>query len=454
MKITHYCNSFIGIECQTTRIMCDPWVGISEFNAWLSFPFRADGHKIVTGFAPQFIYISHIHNDHFDPKTLIPLDKSITILIKKFRDQRLYGKIKELGFEDIRELEGWQLYDLNDDVEAVIIPSGSLVKGNIEGDVDYDLDTSLMIRDKKSGLVFFNNVDTPLAVQDLKDVKAFARKNWDKAIDIACLPVGAASEYPHCFINLDRQKCKDDLVSACLDDLPERVESLGANILFIAGGTYVIRGKYSSLNQYIAQPSFEGILSALQQWTDGGNPVYQIEGGQGLEYDGGAEQWSRFDGPDYITLDKNEYAASASEMEYDYSSDFRDGNCNADEWLAALDVAYNGALQNYHNICGRIGAEGNWQTIINLYQDYQLDEAGDPLENQEVVKKFEISFANDKPLIQTLTLHLDADLFFDLLTRKASWNGAISGTYIIYERSPNIYVPDIPMSLNFLVTKG
>lgn len=141
-------------------------------------------------------------------------------------------------------------------------------------------------------------------------------------------------------------------------------------------------------------------------------------------------------------------------MEYDYSSDFRDGNCNDDEFLAALDIAYSGALQNFHDICRRIGAEGNWKTIINLYKDYQLDEAGSPPENQEVVKTFEISFPNDKPLVQTLTLHLDADLFFDLLTRKASWNGAISGTYIIYERRPNIYVPDIPMSLNFLVTKG
>ena len=49
-----------------------------------------------------------------------------------------------------------------------------------------------------------------------------------------------------------------------------------------------------------------------------------------------------------------------------------------------------------------------------------------------------------------LNLHLDASLFYNLLTRKTSWNAAISGSLILYERKPNIFFPDLTASLNFL----
>ena len=51
-----------------------------------------------------------------------------------------------------------------------------------------------------------------------------------------------------------------------------------------------------------------------------------------------------------------------------------------------------------------------------------------------------------------LKLHLDLNLFYDLLRRKYSWNQPLSGSLIMFERKPNIFDPNITSSLNFLTT--
>ena len=70
MKITHFCNSFIFVENGNTRIVCDPWVGAAKENSWISYPVHKNGTSILNNLNPNFIYISHLHCDHFDPKIL------------------------------------------------------------------------------------------------------------------------------------------------------------------------------------------------------------------------------------------------------------------------------------------------------------------------------------------------------------------------------------------------
>ena len=70
MEITHYCNSFISIKITKTIIACDPWVGRTNDNAWLSYPIYRNGLNIINTLKPDYIYISHLHCDHFDPNLL------------------------------------------------------------------------------------------------------------------------------------------------------------------------------------------------------------------------------------------------------------------------------------------------------------------------------------------------------------------------------------------------
>ena len=76
MQISHYCNSFISAAVNKTLIVCDPWVGSTDITAWLSYPICKNGVNILNDLNPNFIYISHLHSDHFD-----------TNLLSKFKDQ-------------------------------------------------------------------------------------------------------------------------------------------------------------------------------------------------------------------------------------------------------------------------------------------------------------------------------------------------------------------------------
>ena len=113
MKITHYSNSFLSINSGKTKIVCDPWVGTTDENSWISDPIHYDGHKIINNLKPQYIYISHLHCDHFDKKLLTKINKKkVFIVIKKFNFPILKNRIKKLGFKNILELKEWTVKKL------------------------------------------------------------------------------------------------------------------------------------------------------------------------------------------------------------------------------------------------------------------------------------------------------------------------------------------------------
>ena len=71
MKIQHFCNSFNLFQSGDSKIVCDPWVGNANRIAWMSYPVHKNGAQLLNKINPEYIYISHLHCDHFDEKLLI-----------------------------------------------------------------------------------------------------------------------------------------------------------------------------------------------------------------------------------------------------------------------------------------------------------------------------------------------------------------------------------------------
>ena len=97
LNITHYSNSFIAIKSGNSSIVCDPWIGKTTDNAWYSYPLinQKDLNKEV--FNSNFIYISHIHCDHIDPKTLKKFrNKNLSLIIKKFHNGVLKRRLQRI----------------------------------------------------------------------------------------------------------------------------------------------------------------------------------------------------------------------------------------------------------------------------------------------------------------------------------------------------------------------
>ena len=78
--IANACGIFKGSE--GTRVLCDPWLidGVFE-GSWFHYPPLSTSPEDLTDV--DAIYISHIHPDHFDERSLKFFDVSTPILILK-----------------------------------------------------------------------------------------------------------------------------------------------------------------------------------------------------------------------------------------------------------------------------------------------------------------------------------------------------------------------------------
>ena len=74
--IKHYRNSFIDIQNESIRILMDPWLNTANEGSWAGskngkeYIFNSINKKNI-----DYIYISHLHTDHFDLDFLKELKK-------------------------------------------------------------------------------------------------------------------------------------------------------------------------------------------------------------------------------------------------------------------------------------------------------------------------------------------------------------------------------------------
>ena len=66
--------------------------------------------------------------------------------------------------------------------------------------------------------------------------------------------IGAASEYPQCFLNINRNIEKNKIINKSMNKTIKKIKILGASAFFPSGGSYKVSGKFSNLNKFVALP--------------------------------------------------------------------------------------------------------------------------------------------------------------------------------------------------------
>ena len=66
MKVTFLGHAGLFLETDYGSILCDPWFNPAFFASWFPFPDNGEIDKAKIG-RPTYLYISHLHYDHFDP---------------------------------------------------------------------------------------------------------------------------------------------------------------------------------------------------------------------------------------------------------------------------------------------------------------------------------------------------------------------------------------------------
>lgn len=98
MDITFLGQAGLFIETKYGSVLCDPWFNPAYFASWFPFPSNefVDIDRIRR---PDYLYLSHLHHDHFDPKFLRDhVDKNTTVLLPAFPIDHLEHELRSLGF--------------------------------------------------------------------------------------------------------------------------------------------------------------------------------------------------------------------------------------------------------------------------------------------------------------------------------------------------------------------
>jgi L-ascorbate metabolism protein UlaG (beta-lactamase superfamily) len=435
MKITHYNNSFISVASQGERMVCDPWVGKANASGWQSFPEFSAKALAVHLADVRWVYLSHLHDDHFHPDTLKScelLDREF--IIKRFQSPVLRERLKRLGVTRIHEVEPFTVNRFGP-FDVTIFPQMTSNSSALADDVNYDLDTSIAI--KTEGVVFFNQVDNPLSLKDLALIRDHVVEHLGP-IDVSCIMSGAASEYPHLFLGIDQASEKRRIVDRSLVDLGEWLSLLKPKYFFPAGGTYLIPGWMSVYNDNIAQPDFVGISSFI---AGAGLPVrpFSLEGGHFLELTSTSPEVQM--GLDLTPIETDRQAAIEMHRQDGYLHD----DMSVPHW-PTLALLLDAARENWQQKVSKDGLKIRQSIRFDIYPKLSL--SGEAPDISVGVNRYQL-FNTAETDTGELIIHIDQRALYGCLTRRLVWNGVL-GSLCLYERKPNCHYPTDLFSCNFL----
>jgi UDP-MurNAc hydroxylase len=115
LKFTILSHAGLSVEHNGVRIVSDPWlIGSCYWRSWWNFPEPPAG--LISDLKPDFIYLTHLHWDHFHGASLKKLFAPTTpILVPKVNTTRMLDDLKWLGFHNITEIPHGSSFKLGDD---------------------------------------------------------------------------------------------------------------------------------------------------------------------------------------------------------------------------------------------------------------------------------------------------------------------------------------------------
>jgi UDP-MurNAc hydroxylase len=104
MKFTILSHAGLLVEHAGVRIVCDPWLlGSCYWRSWWNFP--EPDPQLIADLRADFVYLTHLHWDHFHGPSLQRLFSPATrVLVPKVLTRRMVEDLNYLGFRDVVEI--------------------------------------------------------------------------------------------------------------------------------------------------------------------------------------------------------------------------------------------------------------------------------------------------------------------------------------------------------------
>lgn len=177
MKFTILSHAGLLVEGGGTSLVADPWIlGSCYWRSWWNYPPPPDA--LVRDLRPDWVYLSHLHWDHFHGPSLKRFARSTRFLVPEAHFTRMTDDLRSLGFREIVEAPHGLEVDLGG-MRATVYQFG------------VPLDSALAITDGTTTLLDAN--DCKLMGAPLAQV---ARRH--PRIDFVFKSHSSANPFPHC----------------------------------------------------------------------------------------------------------------------------------------------------------------------------------------------------------------------------------------------------------------
>lgn len=103
MRMTILSHAGLLVESQGRQLVCDPWlIGSAYWRSWWNYPPVAP--ELIAAIKPDWIYLTHIHWDHFQSASLKLFSLDTPVLIAFDRYTRMRDDLHRIGFRNVVEL--------------------------------------------------------------------------------------------------------------------------------------------------------------------------------------------------------------------------------------------------------------------------------------------------------------------------------------------------------------
>lgn len=183
MRVTSVGHAGFLLETNAGTVLCDPWVNPAYFASWFPFPDNTGLDWDTLGNC-DYLYVSHLHKDHYDPANLRDhVNKDAVVLLPEYPVPDLKHALEELGFTRFLETQDGVKHLVSGpkgDLEVMIIALSAPADGPLG-------DSALVVSDGET-TVFNMNDARPIDLGVLTD-------QFDR-VDVHMLQFSGAIWYP------------------------------------------------------------------------------------------------------------------------------------------------------------------------------------------------------------------------------------------------------------------
>jgi len=368
MKITNIASSTVIISSNGYNILCDPWLFDGEYyGSWYHYPPLEVRDSVFN--SVDYIYLSHIHPDHFSRKTFAFLDKGIPVLIHRYETPFLKRNLELMGFNVIELLNG-DMFSFNENFYIEIYAADNCNPelcgkffgcGVVEARFgSTQIDSLAVFHDKDFTVMNLNDCPYELTKGTIKRVL----EKYNK-IDFLLVGYAGAGPFPQCF-NMDENILEEAIINkqkSFIEQSRNFIEMTKPDFYMPFAGTYVLGGKLANKNEIRGVPDIFEAKVELESLVNTGSKSVLLNAYEEFDLINGkiSADYKRTD-----LLERNNYIKSnLSSKKFDFECD---PIPKLKDFLDLIPEAY----ERFKSKVLEIGYASKTHVIIDLVDDHYL----------------------------------------------------------------------------------